>query len=71
MHLEQHLARTPPDLATGIAMRILALTAGTLLNGLACRPLVPLPSMMAGGSHQASRSRSSRTGFAYLTPRGR
>lgn len=38
MHLELHLARTLPGLATRIAMRILALTLGMLLNTLACRP---------------------------------
>jgi hypothetical protein len=38
MHLELHLARTLPGLAARIAMRILALTVGMLLNTLACRP---------------------------------
>lgn len=38
MHLELHLARTLPGLAARIAMRILALTVGMLLNTLASRP---------------------------------
>jgi hypothetical protein len=38
MRLEQHLARTVAGLASRIAMRILALTIGMLLNTLACRP---------------------------------
>jgi len=38
MRLEQHLARTLPGLAARIAMRILALTVGMLLNTLAHRP---------------------------------
>jgi len=38
MRLEQHLARTVAGLATRIAMRILALTIGMLLNTLAHRP---------------------------------
>jgi hypothetical protein len=38
MRLEQQLARTVAGLAARIAMRILALTIGMLLNTLACRP---------------------------------
>ena len=38
MRLEQHLARTLAGLALRIAMRILALTIGMLLNTLAHRP---------------------------------
>jgi hypothetical protein len=38
MHLEQHLARTLPGLAARIAMRILAMTVGMLLNTLSSRP---------------------------------
>jgi len=38
MHLEQHLARTLAGLAARIAMIILAMTVGMLLNTLASRP---------------------------------
>lgn len=38
MQLERHLARTPAGLVLRIAMRILALTVGILLNTLAGRP---------------------------------